>query len=111
MTIDTISLIFLFAVLGALVWQAHAFHARAHARSQEIMRDIARCLGTDRREEVAMRHVGIFLLLAGALTGCTSSKAIYTSDGRHGYTIDCSAYRLTWSACFERASELCGARG
>ena len=50
-------------------------------------------------------------LLLLLLAGCTSAKQVYTPDGRQGYTIDCSAYRLTWSACFERASDLCGARG
>lgn len=49
MTIDTLTLLFLFVILGVLVWQAHAFNTRAHLRSQEILRDIARLLGTDRR--------------------------------------------------------------
>lgn len=48
MTIDTLTLVFLFVILGVLVWQAHAFNTRAHHRSQEILRDIARFLGTDR---------------------------------------------------------------
>jgi hypothetical protein len=48
MNVDTGILILFFAVLGALVWQAHVFNTRAHERSQAIMRDIARFLGTDR---------------------------------------------------------------
>lgn len=53
-------------------------------------------------------------LLAGVLvlTGCGATvREVYTPDGRRGSTIDCSAYRHSWSTCYEKASDLCGARG
>ena len=49
MHIDTLTIVFLFAILGAMLWDMHRLNVRAHARSQEILRDIARFLGTDRR--------------------------------------------------------------
>jgi hypothetical protein len=56
MTIDTITLVFLFAILGAMLWDMHRTHTaaqraniEAHIRTQEILRDIARFLGTDRK--------------------------------------------------------------
>jgi hypothetical protein len=49
MTIDTLTLVFLFAILGAMLWDIHRVGLRAHARSQEMLREIARFLGTDRR--------------------------------------------------------------
>lgn len=49
MHIDTLTLLFLFVIFGALLWDMKRENRRAHHRSQEIMRDIARFLGTDRR--------------------------------------------------------------
>lgn len=49
MTIDTLTLVFLFAILGAMVWSMHRTNVQAHVHTQEILRDIARFLGTDRR--------------------------------------------------------------
>jgi hypothetical protein len=48
MHIDTITRVFLFVILGAMLWEMHRTNVRAHARSQEILRDIARFLGTHR---------------------------------------------------------------
>jgi preprotein translocase subunit YajC len=48
-TIDTITLVFLFAILGAMLWDMQRQNRKAHAHTQEILRDIARFLGTERR--------------------------------------------------------------
>lgn len=53
----------------------------------------------------------LLLPLLLALAGCTPTREVYTPDGRQGYTIDCSAYVQSWSSCFAKASDLCGARG
>ena len=49
MTVDTLTIGFLFAILGAMVWDTHRQSRKAHLHTQEILRDIARFLGTDRR--------------------------------------------------------------
>jgi hypothetical protein len=49
--------------------------------------------------------------IAIALSGCARSSKTYTSDGREGFSIDCSGTALSWSKCFEKAGDLCGARG
>ena len=54
------------------------------------------------------------LILAAAvlsLLGCATAKQTYTPDGRAGYTVDCSGDVLTWSYCYQKAGDLCGARG
>jgi len=38
-------------------------------------------------------------------------KNTYTSDGREGYSINCSGSALNWGMCYEKAGELCGAKG
>jgi hypothetical protein len=53
----------------------------------------------------------LLLVLALALTGCTKTRDVYTPDGRAGHTIECSGAWLSWATCFQRASEICGARG
>jgi hypothetical protein len=45
--------------------------------------------------------------LVFALVGCTAAKPITTSDGRKGYTVQCSGRLLSWEDCFERAAEIC----
>jgi hypothetical protein len=53
-------------------------------------------------------------LLVGA---CVNSTPIHTADGRQGHAISCSGaglygtYVASWNQCFERAGEICGARG
>lgn len=52
MTIDTLTLVGLFAVLGAMLWDIHRGVAQISAQTAhiaEIARDIARFLGTDRQ--------------------------------------------------------------
>ncbi|MNF91247.1 hypothetical protein D3C84_738410 [compost metagenome] len=49
--------------------------------------------------------------VAMALGGCATASKTYTSDGREGFSIDCSGSALSWGKCYEKAGELCGARG
>lgn len=52
MTIDTLTLVALFAVLGAMLWDIHRGITKISTQTEhiaEIARDIARFLGTDRR--------------------------------------------------------------
>ena len=41
--------IFMFGVLGAMLWDMHHTNVRAHLETQRMLTDIARFLGTDRR--------------------------------------------------------------
>lgn len=52
MHIDTLTLVALFALLGAMLWDIHRGVTKISAQTEhiaEIARDIARFLGTDRR--------------------------------------------------------------
>jgi hypothetical protein len=51
------------------------------------------------------------LLLAIVLSGCANSKETWTPEGQKGYSIDCSGMARSWRMCYEKAGELCGARG
>lgn len=52
MHIDTLTLVGLFTVLGAMLWDIHRGVTQISAQTThiaEILRDVARFLGTDRR--------------------------------------------------------------
>ena len=51
------------------------------------------------------------ILVAALLAGCASSSQTYTSDGRVGYSLNCSGTARNWGMCEQKAGELCGARG
>ncbi len=64
----------------------------------------------------------ISIILTVGILGCAHVVTVqetYTSRGQKGYVIDCSGdsdYHLimhnpTWSDCYARAGETCGARG
>ncbi|WP_338919389.1 hypothetical protein V0M98_18585 [Pseudomonas silesiensis] len=56
----------------------------------------------------------LFLILFSvsiSLGGCAMASKTYTSDGRQGFSIDCSGSALSWGKCYEKAGELCGSRG
>lgn len=50
-------------------------------------------------------------LMAVALNGCASVRKTYTSTGKEGYSINCSGTASTWGNCYERAGDICGAKG
>jgi hypothetical protein len=43
--------------------------------------------------------------------GCATSSKTYTSDGKEGYSINCSGSALNWGMCYEKAGDICGSRG
>ncbi len=51
------------------------------------------------------------ILTAMLLASCATSKQVYTSSGKQGYTINCPGAALTWNSCFEKAGEICGEHG
>lgn len=58
-----------------------------------------------------MRTIMFIFALTILVSGCATSKKTYTSDGKAGYSIQCSGSALNWGMCYEKAGELCGARG
>lgn len=46
-----------------------------------------------------------------ALSACATAKKTYTPDGREGYIINCSGQALSWGQCYQKAGDICGAKG
>jgi len=51
------------------------------------------------------------LIIAMALSSCAISKKTYLPDGSEGYSISCDGSAVGINVCFEKAGQLCGARG
>ena len=51
------------------------------------------------------------LFLASLALACATATKTYTPSGNIGYSIECSGRYLSWSECYEKAGEKCGARG
>ena len=49
MLLDTITFVLVVGILGAVLFNMHRVNVEAHLRTQEILENIARYLGTDRR--------------------------------------------------------------
>lgn len=45
------------------------------------------------------------------LSGCVTSRSIYTESGQHGYEITCSGYKNSWEDCLAKAGDLCKSKG
>jgi len=59
-----------------------------------------------------MRPTLLLPLVAGfSLAGCVTVDNIYLADGSIGHTITCDGRELSIETCFEKAAELCGAKG
>jgi len=58
-----------------------------------------------------VRTIFKLLLIAVLLSGCATAKKTYTSDGKEGYSINCSGSALNWGMCYEKAGEICGSKG
>lgn len=50
-------------------------------------------------------------LSAAVLTGCVTSRSIYTASGQHGYEVTCNGKLTSWSDCLAKAGDLCQAQG
>jgi hypothetical protein len=54
----------------------------------------------------------VLALTAINLCGCAVAvKPVYGPDGEQAHAITCSALGRDWSDCFEKAGQICGARG
>ena len=71
-----------------------------------------------------MRVTGFSLcVLSALLAGCVSAQETYTADGGKGHVISCTPAwtgglvgsianaSTSWGTCFQKAGDLCGARG
>ena len=59
-----------------------------------------------------MKYI-VFLFGIAVLSACAApkSKEIFTSDGEKAYSIACTGDGLSWSSCYEKASEICSTKG
>jgi hypothetical protein len=53
----------------------------------------------------------ISLLACLLLAGCAQHKTTYLPDGRQGHSISCGGSAVSWNLCYEKAGEICKARG
>lgn len=63
-----------------------------------------------------MRHIcyaRLVVIFAVILTisACAIAKKSYLPDGSEGYSISCDGAAVGINVCFEKAGDLCGARG
>ena len=45
------------------------------------------------------------------VASCATSKETFMPDGAKGHSINCSGTALNWGMCYEKAGEICGAKG
>ncbi len=50
----------------------------------------------------------VFLAILG---GCVTSKEMYFPDGSKGHNVGCESIAGSMEGCFQRAGEICGAKG
>lgn len=60
--------------------------------------------------KVSNRFIVICLLSVG-LSACTYSRDMYLPDGSVGHSISCGGTLNSFSGCYQKAGELCGAGG
>jgi len=53
----------------------------------------------------------LFLFIVMTLSGCATASKTYTSNGKEGYSINCSGTLLNWGLCYKKAGKLCGTKG
>jgi hypothetical protein len=51
------------------------------------------------------------MLVLLSMTGCAIANETYMPDGRKGYSISCDGAAVGIDKCFEKAGDLCAARG
>lgn len=56
-------------------------------------------------------QTSILAIIFIGLAGCVTAKKTYAPDGREAFTIECSGQALNWGMCYQKAGELCGAKG
>lgn len=45
------------------------------------------------------------------LAGCTTAKDVYLPDGTQGHHISCDTFASSSADCYQKAGEICGAKG
>jgi hypothetical protein len=55
--------------------------------------------------------IALALAAVTALSACASASKTYGPDGKEACSINCSGLARTWGMCFEKAGDLCGAKG
>jgi hypothetical protein len=45
------------------------------------------------------------------LAGCADAHPTYAPDGRRAAVVKCGGWARDWGMCYQKAGELCGARG
>jgi hypothetical protein len=69
-------------------------------------------VNTDNGGMIERMNKLIILLPILLLNACAATvKEVYTSEGKPGYSIDCSGDMLSWAACYEGAGKKCGTKG
>ena len=59
-----------------------------------------------------MKHLICILITLVVLGGCASSKQIFLETGEVGYRVKCGGKTFgSWSDCYQRAGEVCKAKG
>lgn len=58
-----------------------------------------------------MKKLYFSLSLCLFLGGCAFASSAYLPDGSQGHNISCSGRESSWGACYQKAGEICGARG
>ena len=56
-------------------------------------------------------RIVMVLFAMSLLAGCATVSQTYLPSGEKGYSITCSGSALTWGHCYEKAGDLCGAKG
>jgi len=51
------------------------------------------------------------IVICGIVSGCASSRETFLPDGGEGHSLNCSGMSLNWGMCYEKAGEICGAKG
>jgi hypothetical protein len=54
---------------------------------------------------------GMVIALVAMLGACTSAREIYLPNGSLGHDIRCDGFANRMENCFQRAGEICGAKG
>ena len=56
-----------------------------------------------------MKHISLLLFIM-IFNACATSSEVKTSSGKVEQSIYCSGSAYSWETCYEKASEICGAK-
>jgi len=61
--------------------------------------------------KMMIRMIMWLSLLVCCISGCATARKTHTSDGKEGYSINCSGTPSSWGSCYEKAGAICGVKG